>query len=516
MKKVKFLTLLLAVSSLSLAGCSFFDYLTPSTPVTISGDGSATKQTLLYHQKDLSNNHVEDVDSMPTVGNPKLLVIPIWFTDSENYISTGSSLFDTKPKKSKVLEDIGKMAFGSTTDTGWHSISSFYKEESFDLCNITGMVADWYNCGRSYTSFTKNSEVISVVNSAVDSWKSSHPDLVSEYDTDNNGYLDGVICVYAGPNYKNASVQHSIMWAYTSWTNNGKNISSPNVKAFIWASYDFMYVETSSYLDAHTYIHEMGHVMGLNDYYDYNEQGIWSGGFSMQDYNVGGHDPYSMMAFGWANPYVPTESSTVTIRPFVTTGDVVMITPEYNGSPFDEYILLELYSPTGVNYLDSRYQYLNAYPKGPTTVGVRVWHVDSRLLKKNYGVIGSQSYTLTSSIVEGNNYLIGPSNTTYVSGKEDNDHASISSSLYDFKQLELIRRGDYSHSRTNPEQSTSYLSSSDLFRTGDTFSLSDYSSYFTKKGLGNKPLLNNGKQLDWIIRFDAVNSAGAQISITVK
>ena len=55
----------------------------------------------------------------PSLGSTKLLVIPVWFTDSDNYISTS--------KREQVREDIQKAYFGSNEDTGWRSVKTFYE-----------------------------------------------------------------------------------------------------------------------------------------------------------------------------------------------------------------------------------------------------------------------------------------------------------------------------------------------------------------------------------------------------
>ena len=65
--------------------------------------------------------------------------------------------------------------------------------------------------------------------------------------------------------------------------------------------------------------------------YDYGWNSYtFAGAFSMQDHNVGGHDPFSMMALGWVDPYVPTESSTITLQPFESSGDVILLSPNFS------------------------------------------------------------------------------------------------------------------------------------------------------------------------------------------
>ena len=117
-------------------------------------------------------------------------------------------------------------------------------------------------------------------------------------------------------------------------------------------------------VDAHTFIHEMGHVLGLQDYYDYDGIGTAVGGFTMQDNNVGGHDPYSVIAYGWAQPYIPTNTVTLTINDFQSSHDVVLLANHTVNSPFDEYLLVELYTPTGLNKFDTDYRYKYYYPQG--------------------------------------------------------------------------------------------------------------------------------------------------------
>ena len=64
----------------------------------------------------------------------------------------------------------------------------------------------------------------------------------------------------------------------------------------MWVSYDFVndkYLDFYNYnkLDTHTFVHESGHLLGLNDYYCYDTENTWdpAGVLDMQSYNVGDH-----------------------------------------------------------------------------------------------------------------------------------------------------------------------------------------------------------------------------------
>lgn len=525
-KKLSFLVLA-ALSTTTLTGCTFFDLLSivtseeSSIPVaSIDGDGAKDKQELNYTIKDLVDHSYYSISITPTVGNPKLLVLPIAFSDSSDFI--------TSQDRTTISSQLQKAVFGTKAETGWHSVASYYKEESYNKCVITGEVAPWYQSKMRYNDVTDSKKTVSLVESAVDYWKSNNPDKIKDFDSDNDGYLDGVIAVYGGPNYGaddlHGHPENSNMWAYTSWTSKSKNTANPNVKNFIWASYDFMQADVSNVnIDTHTYIHETGHLFGLDDYYDYNNgdrrRGVtqcnWAGGFSMQDYNVGGHDPYSKLLFGWVNPYIPTTSSTITIKPFESSGDLVLITPEYSASPFDEYILLEYYTPTGVNELDANHSYKGNYPSEVTDRGIRIWHVDSRLLDLTNATKSGDVYTnyqITTDFVNGHSYAVGPTNTTY-SRKQgaNNDYCSLVQELRQFRLLDLVRRNDMFGTERG-----SILENKHLFKQGDSFNIQNYSAYFKENRVSliqTYNSFNNGKTLNWDIQITSITNEEATITI---
>ena len=99
----------------------------------------------------------------------------------------------------------------------------------------------------------------------------------------------------------------------------------------------------------------------------------------MMDCSLGDHNAFSKMLLGWNRPYVPTGSSKIHLRPSQGNGDCVLLPlGEYNGTPFDEYLLLEFYTPTYLNYADSalRSDPSMSLMKVP---GIKAYHVDGRL-----------------------------------------------------------------------------------------------------------------------------------------
>ncbi len=490
---------------------------TDTCTVNVTAAPVMQKTAMAYDYTDYTNNNMYAFDSTPSSGDPKLLVIPVWFTDSSTYITS-------ETKKANVLSDITDVYFGTASSTGWHSVSSFYNEESKGRVNLTGTVSEWYNAGQNTAYYGDASQgqtrTTTLVTTASDWYFTNNPiDSRQNYDTDGDGYLDGVLLIPGAPDYSAARSSYENLWAYCYWLQGTASTSSPKANAFFWASYDFMYGRSTatsragtSYnggdtshcnVDSHTFTHEMGHVFGLDDYYDYSGSYSPGGGFSMQDYNVGGHDPYSVMALGWADPYIPTTSGSITIGAFQTTHDLILLTPSWNAynSPFDEYLLLELYTPTGLNQMDSTYTYNDNYPLGPSTTGIRLWHVDARLTTYS-GYSYSKSLHSNVSL---NNIYHAMSNTYYKAGDSSTSYISpLGQSYANYNLLQLIR-----NNTAETFKPTADFSAGNLFTNGQSFSMSTYGSQFVNNGK-----LNSNTNLGWSFSV-VITGSGASATATI-
>jgi len=448
--------------------------------ITVTVAINYSVKTMVHDYQDyMDNNYYSNVDSSPSKGSVNLLVIPVELNGF--------------PMSEATRTKIQKAYFGTEAETGWHSVASFYEEESNGRLNITGTVAPIYksNYGASITE----AQTTTLASTATNWYKTNYStNSGKEFDADSDGFIDGVIMIYSAPNKQSGNDN---LWAYCFWTNNSKNTTSPTAKTFFWASYDFMDDSANAPIDAHTYIHEAGHVLGLEDYYNYDRTSNYgaAGGFNMQDYNVGEHDPYSRVALGWIDPIVPSGNTTLTITP----GEAIILSPNNlsAASPFDEYLILDVYSPTGLNEFDSTYKYggnTSMYPKGPNVTGIRVWHVDSRLMKNFSG----SSPTLTSTITSGSRYTHAMSNSTN----------SASGSLYanyrDYKLLHLLQQGG-----SNTYANGGQFSASDVWTVGTSFSMSSYASFFVNSGK-----LNSNTSMPYSFFVTAINGTSVTLSIT--
>ena len=452
---------------------------------------------------DYIHNNLYPLSSCPNMGEAHLLVIPVWFNDSSNYISPS--------KKENVRMDIATAYFGTEEETGWHSVKTYYEKESYGRLEIDGAVSPWYSVNNNssyYKSDSDMSRITGLVNSAVDWYfQGKTEEEKSYFDADGDGYLDGVMIIYGAPDYSASYEDANDLWAFCYWTQ-ADTSNEPVANAFFWASYDFLYsMGTDAYvhagsnygtgvtrhcnIDAHTYIHEMGHVFGLEDYYDYADyENLPAGGFSMQDRNVGGHDPFSTMALGWADPFIPTDDCTIELKPFQEDRDLILLTPQWNDfdSPFDEYLLLEFYTPTGLNAFDCAHRY-GGYDIGPSAAGIRLWHVDARLAVCN--TVDGSGFPIYDEELTSNAKTRTPYGVTSAfSNTSSGPRSSVFGESYGSYDLLHLIRNDKSSKMRN----TNAVSNADLFRDGDSFSFSTFKSQFPN---GQLRRMNSGESLGW-------------------
>ena len=472
--------------------------------------------------KDYAHNNAYGTCATPSTGTAKLLVIPIWFTDSDSYIAESN--------KETVRSDIQTAYFGTNEETGWRSVKTFYEEESIGNITLIGTVSEWYEVNKAASYYgsgnSATNRTTSLASSAADWYFNNHSgESRRDYDRDSDGYLDGVMLIYGYPDYSALRNSYSNLWAYCFWvTGTAGTLMNPKTNQYFWASYDFMYSAGSKAssrtgksskasgetdycnIDAHTYIHEMGHMFGLEDYYDYSGSYSPAGAFSMQDHNIGSHDAFSILALGWGKAYIPTETTTINLKPLTKTGEMILLTPSWNSfnSAFDEYLLLEYYTPDGVNEFDCLHQY-GGYPQGPRASGIRLWHVDARLLYINQDGNYSASQMTTNPNYDCYYGVLSAISNTYNENNVDDDYLSPLGGTYcNYNMLQII----HNNASIRTSKNSDNFSSSSLFVKGSSFSMSQFGKQFYNVGKFNS-------KIDLGFTFEVNNITSEYASITV-
>ena len=175
-------------------------------------------------------------------------------------------------------------------------------------------------------------------------------------------------------------------------------------------------------MNTYTFIHEFGHVLGADDYYDTAYVGAPLDGYDVMDSMAGDHNPYTKFNYGWltSSRLVVTDSSvTLTLEDFSKTGDTIILANNWDATlgAYQEYYVLAYYTNYGLN--GGNYGYFD-------DEGLVVYHVNASLYIDEYdgetyydvynnNTDQSDEYGTFDNLIE----LVGRSGNDYVYGVGD-------------------------------------------------------------------------------------------------
>ena len=443
----------------------------------------------LYENSPYGQAHV-----LPKEGNIKMLVIPVWFSDSSDFF--------LETQKDQIVEDIEYSMNGDRPSTELYSLKQYYHKESHGKVTMDITVSEFYESSTSYKDYSdiiegKTNASRQLGSNAIDWYFSTHLDeSFNDYDLNGDGYLDGLIVYYGANHYgTKTETNRSVAYESTNYSDSsyrfntmafcpvgglyglGKNANPSTQKTVSDLSSSYHYAFRNS---ARTCIHEVGHMFGNKDLYESqlaSERYKPAGSFSMQDSDYGSHDPFHLNCIGWGKPqvydsedYTLGEKITLSLSDFQSSGQNLILAKGWNedNSPYDEYLLMELFTPTGLNEYDSVITFYNRLK-----AGIRLWHVNSTL--KDYSASAN-----STKIENGHCYNLAYSNYEVES---------------EYDLLHWIRNDEEEPYNT----STSLQANNKLFLEGDSFDMTSFSSQFVN---GNK--LDNGEKLGWAFSVDAI------------
>ncbi len=360
--------------------------------LTNDGKGLPTGTNGVYDVDFTKATYVKNVhdqgyylDGCPTTGNVKVLVIPVEFSDV------------TAASQGYKLETIDTAFNGEAGSTDYLSVSDYYQTSSGGQLNLTFDVMDsWFRPSKNsayYLNATMDydgEEMECGDQIIIDEFLQKYENSMdfSKYDSDNNGYIDAIVLI----NTLKIDYDVTMQWAYRFWNlysdNDGYYYEYDGVSAYdyLWASYQFLFESADgefndkNAINTYTYIHEFGHVLGAEDYYDTSYEDDYSplGGYDMMDSESGDHNPYTKFNYGWitSSRLVTTSTSvTLTLNDFTKTGDTVIIANNWDDTlgAYQEYFVLIYYTNEGTNangfgYFDEE--------------GIVVYHVNASLYKE--------------------------------------------------------------------------------------------------------------------------------------
>ena len=484
----------------------------------INGIGYSGEQYTEKMNADFKTTYViEDV---------KALVVPVDFIDVP--ITTYGT--------DEHVHDILKAAvFGTREENAWYSLKEYYASSSFGQCNITGTVLPTWHWNDTVANINKNKKdtgLAARIAVKIQDYYREHPITLedgsevnlSHFDSNQDGLIDSIIMIYSAP----ITTTGEIWWAFCSSVSGayGKYTRTGNLEGanrFFWASMKFLFEKGGSgedaYYsneeiaagtvkpDAHTLTHEYGHVLSLPDYYvtDYNGSDYSAmGALDMMDYNIGDHNAFSKMLYGWINPKRVAGTSgkvTVELKSTTKTGDTIIIPApgEWNNTYLDQYLMVEFLTPEGVAEQDGKAKYLGKYPLYYSKAGVRITHVDARMGLRTYssGKWQFSGYTWTTTPPE--------KNSSYISFAADN--TASDSCFPDYKLIEVVP----ANGKTQKQRGGAAADDSCLYYQGDVFGTKGIHDKFMFNGIDGTKNVKFGFKIS-VDKIDGNESATITIS----
>ena len=410
---------------------------TPDNLITNAGAGLPSGTNGVYDIDFTTATNVKDVtdqgnyiDGCPTVGSPKVLVIPVDFTDINGR------------NKGYSIENIIRAFKGGSGETDYYSVYEYYLASSYGKLNLDITVIDeWFipkNTSTYYANATYDyyGDKIAIGDQLIMdealAYLSKIMDL-SKFDSDGNAIIDAVVLVTT----LEIDDTTDFYWAYRYWNlytdDEGYYYEYDGVSAndYMWASYSFMhesydeegyvYYTDTSVMNTYTYIHEFGHILGLDDYYNTGSYGDHPmDGYDMMDGMMGDHNAFSKFNLGWitTSKLVKGTNVTITLDKFSKNGDTIILANNWDSTlgAYQEYYIVVYYTNDGLNSDEG-----GLFARD----GILVYHINSSLYCEEYdGEIyydiynnnthSSDQYGTEDNLIEF--VLSGKGNYTYVEG----------------------------------------------------------------------------------------------------
>lgn len=443
-------------------------------------------------------------NTLNSTGDQKVLVVPVHFQNATKWSTS-------------MLSDLELVFFGDSKYTAWESVSSYFNKSSYGNLNLTGEVFDTVlevnMTAASYeANYKKNKNKYDpgdyIGDLFYNSLDSNDAKKLQEYDQDKDGYIDAIVFCYSNEYIRS---NDTAFWAWCYSASNNPNKQKPTINNYMWLSYKFIhdgYGENA--IDGHTFIHEMGHIIGLDDYYctdEYNYLWNCAGELDMQSYNVGDHNAYSKFSLGWLEPKWIKESGEVKLRPSNQYGDAILLKDNWNGTIFDEYIMIEFYTPEGLNEKDATSNYMSN-DKMYSQSGLRIYHVDARIANltsngtfKNFAVTAENIVSIFKS----------NSNYGYVAASNSVERSYLSSNQDKDRLLHLIDAGGnntIAKGLSNINNGGTYANrNSTIWQEGKTFTAT--SAFF----MNGTDTFNDGSKVGYSVTVGAIENGEITVNI---
>ena len=454
----------------------------------------------------------------------RCMIIPVHFTDGYGYDD-----YDF------FCAQVDKMMNGTEV----YSARKYYLNASYGMIDLQYEIMPVYEVGMSswdmenkwnstpdYYWYTEHYWQI------YDSTRAAYDGDLSKFDTDNDGYADIVIMVFDDPSVDGISKCGTlyggkvVSMAYNRVVDNADHNYPSCCHAICLERYHMMpddgkgeswRWENDEIWNWMVLNHEIGHMFGAPDLYCIDTVEPYTNhnplGFDLHVNEMGDLNSWTKLSFGWIDPYVITpdvEKVTLRLRCSALYPDCILIPTSkgWNGSPFDEFMLVEVFAKAGNNkvHWDGQLTEFTSQKDSARQGGVRILHIDQRMAYADGGWFDpSRDKFDRKSIVQihsTNTMSIGIA----VSDSPDKDNAF-------YYNIHAMKRNGKDPLFLKRENQRGYFDfcASDLFVSGSSFSMESHSSAFA-----NAPYMNNHGTLDYAVTVESYNPQTMEAIVTVE
>lgn len=322
-------------------------------------------------------------EGMPNLGDCRMLSVFVEFADKK---------FSSEKLSPEALSD--RLYGGSGSNQPYDSISGWYSRASYGNLNITGD-AVYYTCSGNMADYmvrdqgtplyeTFAMEVLQGLDAQIN---------FADYDADNDGVID---CLTLAVPLDNASQEEEEFWwgCTATWYENPYfQLDGKRISRYIIMDRSPYESKMSEYISI--VVHEMGHCIGLPDYYIYadyysgeshwdsREGFLGDAGLERMDDCIGDFCSFSKLMLGWIQEgrdfwytgenFTGKGTQTFTLDSISESGSFLILPiAAEQGNYTSEYFIVEYVTATGNNADLPDYCWVQ-------NSGVRVFHVDAEL-----------------------------------------------------------------------------------------------------------------------------------------
>jgi M6 family metalloprotease-like protein len=300
----------------------------------------------------------------PSTGNIRSLVVVVDFKDAKYN--------DNRLSDEELKNDL--YGDGVEANTPFDSVSGFYNRASYGELSVSGDVYS-YTAKKNIADYEDSvngfeplvTEVINALNKKID---------FTKYDSDKDGYVDSLIFSIAAGSSTDFWYGCTATW----WSMHEPKMDGEAINQYIINDEQPYYDTLTRYTSV--VCHEMGHTMGLPDYYKYNVTDNWEGlngtaGKELMDDADGEFGAFSKLMLG----YVKKNNAKILTADGIKASDKEISITLKNDEKSPSVMIIK--RKTGSSSRFSEY-FIAEYVSGNDGTGLRIYHIDSKLINQ-YG-----------------------------------------------------------------------------------------------------------------------------------